>query len=268
MADTHGHRRPPPPRRTAADQVIPNATLVEREDLTASIMRLRLRPDAGAPAFEPGQYLALGLAGDGHLLQRPYSTASPRGEDDALEFLVRLVPGGALTPRMWRMAVGDRTHLGRPKGRFVAERDDPRRPLYIATGTGIAPLMAMLETHLRERADGPPDHRPIVVHGVARAEDLAYRDRLQALAARRRIAYVPAVSRPDDPRNAGWRGASGRVDALLPAVLDEHAADPEASVAFVCGNPGMVDAVRAVLAAEGVPADAIRSEAYWASRAA
>lgn len=268
MTENHGHRRLPPPRRTAADEAIPNATLVEREDLTASIMRLRLRPDAGAPAFEPGQYLALGLAADGHLLQRPYSTASPRGEDSALEFLVRLVPDGALTPRVWRMAVGDRAHLGRPKGRFLAQRDDRRRPLYIATGTGIAPLMAMLETHLREQDDGPPGHRPIVVHGVARADELAYRDRLQALAAGRRIAYVPAISRPADPVNAGWRGASGRVDALLPAVLDEHAADPGASVAFVCGNPGMVDAVRAVLSVKGVPANAIRSEAYWTNRAA
>ncbi len=167
-------RRMPPTRATAADPVTPNATLVEREDLTDSIVRLRLRPDDGVPAFSPGQYLALGLPAGGRLVQRPYSTASAAGETDALEFLVRLVPGGALTPRLWRTAVGDRTHLGRPKGRFVPDRDDVRRPVFIATGTGIAPLMAMLETRLRERADGPRGREPIVVHGVARAADLAY----------------------------------------------------------------------------------------------
>ena len=257
----------PPPRRAAADPVAPNATLVEREDLTDSIVRLRLRPDDGVPAFSPGQYLALGLPTGGRLIQRPYSTSSPAGETDALEFLVRLVPGGALTPRLWRTAVGDRTHLGRPKGRFVPDTGDPRRRLYIATGTGIAPLMAMLETRLRERFD-EPSRLPIVIHGVARIDELAFRVRLAALAAERRIAYVPVISKPAESVNAGWRGATGRIDALLRHVLATYSTDPQASIGFVCGNPGMVDAVSGVLGAAGFPSEAVRSEAYWANRAA
>src|SRR5450759_4093523 len=92
-------RRPPPPRAPRADLSAPNATITEREDVSPGVARLRIRPDDGVPAFEPGQYLALGLDLDGRPLQRPYSTASARGETDALEFLVRLVPDGALTPR-------------------------------------------------------------------------------------------------------------------------------------------------------------------------
>ncbi len=260
-------RRLPPPRGAAADPVTPNATLVERDDLTGSIVRLRLRPDDGVPAFRPGQYLALGLPTDGRLVQRPYSTASAAGESDALEFLVRLVSGGMLTPRLWQLASGARAHVGRPKGRFVPDAADPRRPLYIATGTGIAPLMAMLETRLRERFD-EPSRLPIVIHGVARTDELAYRDRLAALAAGRRIAYLPVISRPAEPVNAGWRGATGRIDARLPQVLAAAATDPHASIAYVCGNPGMVDAVRDVLGAASFPAEAVRFEAYWTTRAA
>ena len=125
------------------------------------------------PAFSPGQYLALGLPAGGRLVQRPYSTASAAGETDALEFLVRLVPGGMLTPRLWRLALGARAHVGHPKGRFVPDRNDARRPVYIATGTGIAPLMAMLETRLRERFD-EPSRLPIVIHGVARTTSLPF----------------------------------------------------------------------------------------------
>ena len=256
-------RRPPPVRTPRADPSAPNATITEREDVSSSVVRLRIRPDDGVPAFEPGQYLAVGLEVDGRPLQRPYSTASARGETDALEFLVRLVPDGALTPRLWPLGIGGRVRLGRPKGLFTADVTDTRRPVYVATGTGIAPLLSMLETRLREAADGPPRHRPIVLHGVARAADLAWRNRFEALAARGRIAYVPAVSRPADPANAGWAGATGRVDALLPSVLAAAGADPGSTVAHICGNPGMTEAAGAALRAFGLPDEAVRSEAYW-----
>ena len=54
-----------------------------------------IRPDEPVPPFVPGQYFALGLRVDDRLLQRPYSTASLPPASDGLEFLVRLVPGGA-----------------------------------------------------------------------------------------------------------------------------------------------------------------------------
>lgn len=257
-------RRPlPPPRVPGADAAAPNAEIVEREDVSPSIARFRVRPDAGIPAFQAGQYFALGIDGDGRPLQRPYSTASARGEDDTLEFLVRLVPHGELTPRLWGLAAGDRVRLGRPKGRFVPDAGDTRRALYVATGTGIAPLLSMLESGLRETDDGPARRRPIVVHGVSRPMDLAYLDRLATLHAAGRVRYVPAVSRPADPSAAGWTGATGRVDALLPRVLAEAGALPGDTVAFICGNPGMTDAAAAALRAFGLPDEAIRSEAYW-----
>jgi ferredoxin-NADP reductase len=241
----------------------PNATIVERADVSRSILRLRIRPDGGVPAFRPGQYLALGLEVDGRPLQRPYSTASPAGEPDALEFLVRLVPAGALTPRLWPLAAGTRVRLGRPKGLFTADADDPRRPVFIGTGTGIAPLLSMVESRLRESRDTPPDRRPVVVHGVAQVGDLAYRARLEQLASRGRIAYVPAVSRPADRANAAWTGATGRVDALLPAIFSALGVRPASTVAFVCGNPGMTEAATATLRSLGLPADAVHTEAYW-----
>jgi ferredoxin-NADP reductase len=256
-------RRPPPPRAPRADLAALNATIMEREEVSTGVTRLRIRPDDGVPDFEPGQYLALGLELDGRPLQRPYSTASARGETDALEFLIRLVPDGALTPRLWPLRAGSRVRLGRPRGIFTADAADPRRPVYVATGTGIAPLVSMLETRLRETDDGPSSRRPIVIHGVARAADLAWRGRFEALAARGRIAYVPAVSRPADPANAGWTGATGRVDVLLPSILAATGTAPDATVAFICGNPGMTDAAGVALRAFGLADEAIRSEAYW-----
>ncbi len=248
---------------TGATPIRTNATIVEREDISPTIIRLRVRPDDGVPPFRPGQYFALGVEAGDRPLQRPYSTASASNEADSLEFLIRLVPHGALTPRLWTLHAGARLRIGRPKGLFTIDPSDRRRPLLIATGTGIAPLLAMLESHLAsDEADGSDD-RPIVLHGVAHAGDLAYRARFEALHRDGGIRYVPAVSRPGDPRNGDWQGATGRVHALLPGLLDDHRADPSSVVAYVCGNPGMTEAVTTTLRDYGLPADAIRSEAYW-----
>ncbi len=244
----------------AATAAVPNATLTARDDLTASIARFRVRPDDGVPAFEPGQYLALGLEVDGRLLQRPYSTASPRGTRDELEFLIRLVPGGAFTPRLWDVPVRGRLRLGRPKGLFTLRPGDSRTHLFIGTGTGLAPFVSMLETILA----GDRSPRAIVVHGVSHVAELAYRDRLERLAEDHRgVHYVPLISRRDHPANAGWTGFSGRIDAALDGICEAHALDPRATVGYLCGNPAMIMAGERILTARGFPPDGIVSEHYW-----
>ncbi len=250
----------PPVRAGVAAPFEPNAIVVGRWDLTGSVARFAIRPDGGVPVFQPGQYFALGLPVDGRILQRPYSTASPAAALDELEFLVRLVPGGAFTPRLWELRTGDRLRIGRPKGLFTLEPDDARTHLFISTGTGLAPFIAM--THaLRSRRGGPSS---IVVHGVADIAELAYRDRLEGWAAEgSTTAYVPAITRPDRPDNAGWRGATGRIDAALPAIWDRHRIDPATTVAYLCGNPGMIEAVTRRLREHGLPETAIVSEHYW-----
>ncbi len=251
-----------PSRSRSAGTTEPNATLVGREPVGSTIVRLLVRPDGGIPAFMAGQYFALGLQGGTGFVQRPYSTSSPQGEGDALEFLVRLVADGALTPRLWELRSGARLRLGPPKGLFTADATDPRRALLVGTGTGIAPLLSILETRLHDVPAGRPACRPIVVHGASYATDLAGERRLTSLEAAGRISYVPAVSRPFDAANAGWSGATGRLDGLLPDIIATYGVDPGATLAFICGNPSLVDAATRALCRAGIPIDAIRTEAW------
>ena len=255
-----GYRSLPPVRAGVAAPFEANATVAARWDLTRSVARFAIRPDDRFPVFQPGQYFALGLPVDGRILQRPYSTATTAGGPGELEFLVRLVPGGALTPRLWELRTGDRLRIGRPKGLFTLEPEDTRTHLLISTGTGLAPFIAMAHA-LRSRSDGP---RSILVHGVADVAELAYRERLERWAAEgSTMAYVPAISRPDRPGNAGWSGATGRLDAVLPEICDRHRIDPVATVAYLCGNPAMIEAVSRRLRDYGLPEGAIVSEHYW-----
>ncbi len=239
--------------------VAENAVVVGREDLTPSVARFRIRPDGPPAHVEPGQYLSLGLVADGRIVQRPYSTATGAGTTEELEFLIRRVPDGAFTPLLWELGVGDRLFIGRPKGLFTRIPRDARTHLFIATGTGLAPFVAMIETLRLEPA--PPS--AVVIHGVARVGELAYRDRFEAWEAEGLLRYVPSISRPDDPSNAGWAGRTGRIDAILDSVCETNGLAPQATVAYLCGNPEMIAAGTRILATRRLPENAIRSEHYW-----
>jgi ferredoxin-NADP reductase len=236
-----------------------NATLVAREAVSPTIARLVVLPDAPIATFEPGQYLALGLRVGDRFVRRPYSTASPPGAA-AHELLVRLVPAGALTPSLWEVPAGTRVQLGPPRGTFTLRPDDRRPHLFVASGTGLAPFVAMI----RALAEQPRPPRVILVHGVARAGDLAFREELAGLA---RVglpfAYEPTVSRAGDPSSRGWIGRTGRAEQALPAILEEHDVHAPGAVAYLCGNPGMVEAARIVLAGAGMEAADIHGEEFW-----
>ncbi|MGZ8562914.1 MAG: hypothetical protein ACXWWU_04775, partial [Candidatus Limnocylindria bacterium] len=140
--------------------------------------------------------------------------------------------------------------------------DDERTHLFVSTGSGLAPFIAMVGA--LQRRSRPP--RMVVVHGAAHVAELAYRGWLEARAhgpVPSAISYVPAISRPGEPCNAGWQGAVGRMDAVLPRVWEEMRFDPQATVAYLCGNPGMIESGMRVLTEHGLPRDAIRHEGYW-----
>jgi ferredoxin/flavodoxin---NADP+ reductase len=257
------------PRRIAgAAPSVADATLVGREDLTEAVALFRVRPDDGPRPFVPGQYLSLGLEIDGRVIRRPYSTSSAPGSLD-LEFLIRRVAGGTFTPALWRTRRGGRLLLGRAKGLFTLDPGDHRAHLFVSTGTGLAPFVAMLGS-LHQRPRWP---RVVVVHGVAHADELAYRSLLVEAATAGHIGYVPTVSRPGEPRNAGWRGASGRVSDVIPELFDgsnresRGRLDPRDTVAYLCGSPAMIASTTARLIQLGLPPQAIVSERYWPGEA-
>jgi ferredoxin--NADP+ reductase len=239
-----------------------NATIVRREDQTSSLARFWVRPDA-AIAFAPGQYLTLGLVVDGRLVARPYSAASTcdSAPSDGVEFYVRKVNHGALTSRLWQRPVGERVRLTGPKGRFTLLPGDQRTHLFVSSGTGSAPFVSMLRERLA--AGQPP--RSVVLNGVSHVADLGYRDLFDCWHQRPDVpvTFVPTISRPDDPGNAGWPGRVGRVETIVSAICDEMGLVPTDTVAYLCGNPAMIAATELVLDERGLRPDAVRVERYW-----
>ena len=183
----------------------------------------------------------------------PYSIAAPPEEaaaDGCLELLVGVGADG-LTGHAVRLEPGALIDVEGPVGSFTFPADpDEKRFLFIAGGTGIAPLRAMLHHALAI------PHLGIGVFYSARTPDeFAYHDELRALADAGRIELRQTVTRTvgDD-----WRGARGRIDAEELRRLVRDAA----TLCFVCGPPSLVDEMPKLLADLGIDRQRIRLEEW------
>lgn len=240
-----------------------NATLVRREDHSAELASFWVKLDGDPIPFEAGQYMTAGVFADGKLWQRPYSVASaPRvAGTEGYELYVRLVPVHRFTTLLWRLREGARMRLIGPKGRFMLEPDDSRTHLYVSTGTGIAPFLAMIR---QTQLAGDP-RETVVLHGVSFADELGYRAVLEAMErdGAYPLRYVPTVSRPQDARNAGWAGRTGRVEAVVADVCHDLDLSADRTVVYICGNPDMILNVEDILVKRGFPDFHVKKELYW-----
>jgi ferredoxin--NADP+ reductase len=257
---THHHHDT---REIASEAEQYNARLVKRADQTGDLATFWVRSQGDPIAFDPGQYLTIGVYADGKLWQRPYSVASiaRTAEAEGYEFYVRLVPIIRFTTLLWRLPIGHGMRVIGPKGKFLLEPDDKRTHLFVSTGTGIAPFISMVRQCL---AKGDP-RRTVMLHGCSYVEELGYRDVLEGWErdGTYPLTYVPTISRPNDPRNAGWTGLVGRAENVIHDVCKDLGLRPSNTVVYICGNPEMILNVEAVLMRDGYPEFHVKKELYW-----
>ena len=251
------------PRVVDPDAPVYNARLIRRQDENDSLAYFWVRFEGEPTPFESGQYMTIGVMVEGKLVQRPYSVASAPAVagSDGYEFYVRLVQGGTFTPLLWRLPVGHGMRMIGPKGKFMLQPDDERTHIFISSGTGNAPFVAMMRQLL---IDGRP-RRVVFLNGVSYADELGYRQEVEdwQTSGTYPVTYIPTVSRPADPRNAGWGGRTGRVETILGPVLDELGLSPADSIAYICGNPDMILSAEATLLERGYPEEQVHKELYW-----
>ena len=276
------------PGRTALPEPKLNAVVTLRDEISPWLIILRVVADGWAlPDFRPGQFAVIGLPGSAprgtlalpeehpsdpdKLIRRAYSIASSSLTRQYMDFYVALVTSGALTPRLFSLQIGDRIWLG-PKiaGMFTFDQVPAAESVVmIATGTGLAPYMSMLSTHLM--CGGP--RRIAVLHGARHSWDLGYRSQLMTLQHLcGNFTYLPTISRPADEPTP-WVDAAGYVqDLWTNGALDRSWGfhpTPENTHVFLCGSPAMIDGAVELLGREGFKeqtkkeAGQIHVERYW-----
>jgi len=196
--------------------------------------------------FRSGEFVMIGLPGEGRPLLRAYSIASPAYADE-LEFLSIKVPDGPLTSRLQKIQPGDPVYLGRkPTGTLVADALTPGRRLFmLSTGTGLAPFLSLArDPDIYDRFN-----QIVIVHCVRQVSDLAFRDELESQLAGDPLVqdqallqfhYLPTVTR--EPFRT-----TGRIDALIEdgslfghPLTGPTAFDPESDRIMMCGSMAMI----------------------------
>jgi ferredoxin--NADP+ reductase len=105
----------------------------------------------------------------------------------------------------------------------------------------------------------------VLLNGCSYADELGYRERIDGWLndPNSRLSYVPTISRPSDPRNAGWDGKTGRAEQVVVDVCREYGLRPDRTVVYICGNPDMILNVERTLMERGFPEFHVKKELYW-----
>jgi CDP-4-dehydro-6-deoxyglucose reductase len=223
--------------------------VAELDRLAADVMRVWLVPaDGVALRFLAGQYLDVLLPGD---RRRAFSIANaPEAGGCRLELHVKRVPGGGFTEHVFTaMAVGDRLQAEAPMGTFVAREDSERPLLFVAGGTGFAPVKALIEhfLHLGTR-------RPMRLYWGARTvSELYLRALPEAWQRAGLLAFVPVLS-----EEAATGQRSGPVHE---AVLADHS-DLTGYDLYMSGPPALIEAGRRAFPAAGLPEDRLFYDSF------
>ncbi len=218
---------------------------------TPTLLSFRCTRAAGF-RFTPGHYTRLGLGPDAAAVWRPYSMASA-ADEDFLEFIAVLVPGGEFSEQLRQLRVGDTLRVDKAcYGFLTVDQLAPGKDLWLlASGTGLGPFVAIL----RDAAVWHDFERLILVHSVRHAAELAWRDEIAALPAlfeqtNATLRYIPVVT-----REPGATDLAERIPLLLADGRLEAAAETSLSLAdsrvMVCGNPEMALELRQFLSARG-----------------
>jgi CDP-4-dehydro-6-deoxyglucose reductase len=224
---------------------------VERLELLAhDVARILLKlPETQRLQYLAGQYLEF-LLPDGRA--RAFSMANAPHDDAFLELHVRHVPGGRFTDQVFsKLKEKAILRIRAPLGGFVLREDSPRPLLFVAGGTGFAPIKAMIEHALHVGLD-----RPMRLYWGARSRRDLYLADLPARWASERegFSYTPVLSEPD----ADWCGRRGFVHR---AVIEDLPDLGDYDV-YAAGPPPMVQAAREAFLAASLPAERFYADAF------
>ncbi|HXD83270.1 MAG TPA: FAD-binding oxidoreductase [Rudaea sp.] len=240
--------------------------LAESHMLAPAVRHMAFERADGAPfAFVPGQFLQVHFHyADGKPTKRSYSVATIGAGDGGtvarIEIAVSYVDGGAATNLLGNLKEGETVDASGPYGRFcLMDADANRRYLLVATGTGVTPYRAMLPQLEKLAARGA---EVALVYGARNETELLYGEEFEDFARKHpHFQFYACFSRATRAQPRA-HDRDGRVHVALQELKPDAAHD----IAYLCGNPDMVDQAFALLKDAGLPVPHIRREKYVSSR--
>lgn len=228
---------------TRVEQIIPLSPRVKGFALKFS--------DPNGFHFQAGQYVQALVPIDGKILRRPYSIASAPFSPDRIELCITHVQGGPASTFFHQLQGGEPLDVLGPIGRFTMPEELPRDVVFIATGSGIAPLRSMLRDRLRRGAA----RTLYVIFGNRYTEDILYKGEWEMLEKEHpHFHCLLTLSRA----GAEWPGEKGYVQTKITPFVP----NPLEKDYYICGLNKMIIDVQATLQSLGVPKEQIHYERY------
>lgn len=226
--------------------------MVERIDSLAYNVRgfrLRLVEPPVLP-FKAGQFIIMHVPSNGTVVKRAYSVASPPHETGIVELCIQHVEGGMASTYFWKLKESDTVSISGPHGNFLLKEPVDYDPVFMATGTGVAPLRAMIQ-HLFHVGI---TREVWLLFGCRYEHALLYESEFRALAnVRKNFHYIPTVSRPKE-----WHGEVGH----LQQTFQKYITDVSSKELYLCGWLEVVKAICADLQGMGVPKEKLHYEEW------
>lgn len=221
------------------------------DTLAPDVLRIMLRlPPTSEFNFRPGQYIDAIAPG---AVRRSYSLACANVTDKQLELHIRAVEGGAMSQYWFGQAkTNDLLRLNGPLGTFFLRETKGLDLVFLATGTGLAPIKAILESMASLSAELQP-RSVTVLWGGRKVEDLYF----DMSSIKVKHHYVPVLSRAE----SDWSGVRGYVQQALLSMRS----DLSNAAVYACGSNVMIKDAKASITAAGLPTHRFYSDAFVCS---
>ena len=227
------------------------ARVAKKEQLSHDVIALHLQlPASERLQFLAGQYIEFILK-DGK--RRAFSIANAQHDSDFLQLHIRVIPGGVFSEyvanELQEKAI---LRIEAPFGNFFLREDSQKPIIFVAGGTGFAPVKGIIEHMLHNNIK-----REIILYrGARQLKDLYMHELCEKWAEfTPHLTYIPVISEPQDDN---WQGRVGLVhDAVLSDIQDLSSYQ-----AYVCGAPGMCEVAHTSFVQQGLLADEFFSDAF------
>lgn len=227
-------------------------TTVQRIDvLSYNVRGFHLKfMDPPTMSFRAGQFIILHVPHQGAIVKRAYSIASAPHEPQAIELCVQHAESGIASTYFWKLKEGDPVTISGPHGNFVLKEPVEYEPVFMATGTGVAPFRAMVKHlfHVNFTRD------VWLLFGTRYEHALLYDSEFRMLAnLRHNFHYIPTVSRPKE-----WHGETGHIQQ----TFQKYITDTSNKHIYICGWINVVKAIHNDLGSFGVPQERLHYEEW------
>lgn len=197
--------------------------------------------------FKPGQFVNLYLI-ENQSIFRQFSIASPPG-NNGLEFCIKILHDGKFTSVLDKLPIGSEIGLSGPFGHFVYQEQD--RCIFVAAGTGIAPIISMLR-HIKEKN---MKGNFTLIYSNKTEDSILYYDELKKL----KKDGISVIFTLTQETPVDWQGEKGRINS---SMVEKYVQNPKDSMWYACGPAEFVKIIKEFALEKGVQPEKIKIEGW------